>query len=106
MKTKGVVAIVLIAVGSLGVGYWIGQHARAAATSQFSTRSQRERPDADFKPSPSGTNAANVSTGSEEAKSSLAEVEEKLANSKEWIRDKEWEKIMGSVGAADFPGLV
>jgi len=50
MKTKGVVAIVLIAVGSLGVGYWIGQHARAAATSQFSTRSQRERPDADFKP--------------------------------------------------------
>src|SRR5690242_10461541 len=108
MKTKGVVAIVLVALGSLGTGYWLGYHVRVAAASELSKRSQSESADAarvGSKSSPLGT-TASASTGSEEARLSLAEIEEKLTSSKDWIRDKDWEKIMSSLGPADFPGLL
>ena len=60
MKMKGAVAIVLVALGSLGTGYWLGQHGRVTPASEYSIGSQGEHAaaaSADVKPSPTQAKA-------------------------------------------------
>src|SRR5215467_14053396 len=107
MKAKGVIGIVLVAFSALGGGYWLGH--RVGATSQLSTPSpshDSDGPSREPKQLSQRTKAQAVRTRSEDPKFSLAEVEEKLFSAKERIRPKEWERILDSLNAQDFPGLL
>src|SRR5260370_2651655 len=109
MKAKGVVGIVLIAFAALGAGYWLGHRAGGGTPSQLSKPSPSQDgagPSRAPKQLSQRTKAQAVTTSSEDPKPSLAEIEEKFSSAKERIRPKEWERILDSLNAQDFPGLL
>src|SRR5262245_18615223 len=109
MKAKGAIGFALVACAGLAIAYWVGYRAGGAAPSEPSRASQTERSNAasaESKPTAPRGKAPSTATGSEEAKRSLGDLESLFSGSKERIRGKEWEKIMDSLGAPDFPALL
>src|SRR5205809_7200224 len=99
MQAKGAIALVFVVLASLASGYWMGHPSGSFASAAIARPFQRELTNttsAASNPIAVRTKAPLGSAGLEEAKPSLAAIDEKFATSKERIRPKEWEKLMDS----------